>query len=150
MDARHSAMLTRCHQVARTPPAFFSLELRRPLRSISTASALRPRSARPIAIELPTTPAPITITSNRFSLPAVTQRFYQAVTNSPAPESGETRRSESLGPFSGGVEHAQDLDGLVAHPICNDIWGSGYHQFAGAGDASEPARGWMGAEQLDA
>src|SRR5271163_4207882 len=69
-------MFTRCHQVARTPPAFFSLELSRPLRSISTASALSPRSARPIATELPTTPAPITIASNRS--PAITRRLYQS------------------------------------------------------------------------
>src|SRR5260370_5934852 len=76
MDARQSAILTRCHHVARTPPAFFSLELRRPLRSISTASVLSPRSASPIVTELPTTPAPITITSNRS--PAITRRFYQS------------------------------------------------------------------------
>src|ERR1700722_15607001 len=68
-------MFTRCHHVARTPPAFFSLELRRPLRSISTAGVLRERSARPIATELPTTPAPMTITSNRSD--ANTQPFYQ-------------------------------------------------------------------------
>src|SRR5260370_24968220 len=69
-------MFTRCHNVARTPPAFFSLELRRPLRSISTASALRPRSARPRATELPTTPAPMTTTSNRS--PATMKGFYQS------------------------------------------------------------------------
>src|SRR5271166_3239806 len=68
-------MFTRCHQVARTPPAFFSLELRRPLRSISTASALSPRSARPIATELPTTPAPMTIASNRS--PAIMTRLLE-------------------------------------------------------------------------
>src|SRR6266446_2102907 len=58
-------MFTACHQVARTPPAFFSLELSRPLRSISTTRVLSPRSARPIATALPTTPAPITIKSKR-------------------------------------------------------------------------------------
>src|SRR6267143_6429596 len=65
MEARQSRILTGCHQVARTPPAFFSLELSRPLRSISTTRVLSPRSAKPIATALPTTPAPITIRSKR-------------------------------------------------------------------------------------
>src|SRR6516162_2431879 len=65
MEARHRMMLTGCHQVARTPPAFFSLELRRPLKSRSTATVLRLRSASAIATELPTIPAPTTHTSKR-------------------------------------------------------------------------------------
>src|SRR5215831_12337088 len=65
MEARHRTILTGCHQVARTPPAFFSLELRRPLKSRSTAIVLRLRSASAIATELPTIPAPTTHTSKR-------------------------------------------------------------------------------------
>src|SRR5215467_8091907 len=65
MEARHKIMLTGCHQVARTPPAFFSLELRRPLKSRSTAMVLRLRSDSAMATELPTIPAPTTHTSKR-------------------------------------------------------------------------------------
>jgi hypothetical protein len=61
-------------------------------------------------------------------------------------QENETRivPSELFGPFSGGVEDAQDFDGLVAHAIGNDVWRSAYHQLASAGDAAGTARGWMG------
>jgi hypothetical protein len=53
-------------------------------------------------------------------------------------------RLELLGPFSGAVEDAQDLDGILAHLVWNDVRRSGDYQIAGAGDAADAARGRIG------
>jgi len=46
------------------------------------------------------------------------------------------RRSELLGPFSGTVEYAQDFDGVVVHPVWDDVWRPTHYQLAGAGDTA--------------
>src|SRR5271165_5604879 len=53
-------------------------------------------------------------------------------------------------PPSRAVEHTQDFDGVVAHAVRNDVWGAGYYQLAGAGDAAGPAQGGLGREEVDA
>jgi len=66
-------------------------------------------------------------------------------------QENETRTvlSEHIGPLSGGVEYSQDFDGIAAHAVGHDVRRPGDYQFAGAGDPSDAAGGWMGGELLD-
>jgi len=57
-------------------------------------------------------------------------------------------QSEVSGPFAGGVEDAEDLDGVGADAVGEDVGGVGDDEFAGAWDAAGAAHGGIRGEQV--
>ena len=172
-------MLTGSHHVARTPPAFFSLELSRPLnryrrgaldrapRAPSRSSCrrcrrqsrshriARPQSridsikvvwlrdARSMAYEFKRGGRNRRLAVEVFSKTFHVKRFSF--------QENETRTFavRAFRAIFGRVEYSQDFDGVAAHAVGHDVRGAGDYQFAGAGDPSDAAGGWIGGELLD-
>lgn len=56
---------------------------------------------------------------------------------------------ERLGPLARGVEHAQDLNAILAEAIRNDIWELGDNQLARVGNPARTTQTRMSGESID-